>query len=175
MRTLKNIGFGILLLICSIGFSQEEEIPWSASRKLVWTDFKGAPQNNSDAAATTASGISYGFSAQMDSRGNTVVDYEVNAFFYPNESWYKPSLSSDLILSHEQLHFDIAELFARKMRAQLSKMTFSKNVKKEIRQVYQSTIKALQAYQREYDRATNFSRNREQQLLWVEKINKALQ
>ena len=173
MRTLQCIGLGMVFLVTSFCFSQEEML-WTPNRKLSWADFKAKPQNNSDAAATTASGISYGFSAEVNGRGETIVNYEVNAYFYPKESWYKPSLANDLILSHEQLHFDIAELFARKMRMQLSKMTFTKNVKKEIKQVYQATLKALQAYQKEYDRATNFSRNREQQLVWVKKINKIL-
>lgn len=175
MDTLKKICFCSALFLVNLSFSQEEAIPWSAVNKLQWTDFKGTPPRGTDAAATTASGVSYSFSANTDQQGNAVVDYQVMAYFYPNESWYKPSLSSDLILGHEQLHFDLAELYARKMRDRLSKMKFTKNVKKEIRQVYKETIKALQDHQKKYDRETNFSRNKSQQLLWVKKINKALE
>ena len=89
------------------------------------------------------------------------LDFEVNAYFYPEESWYKPAVCDTFILGHEQLHFDISELFARKMRGRLRNTTFSENVKQEVRDIYQETLKELEAMQDRYDWETNFSRNRE--------------
>ncbi|MEP3571107.1 MAG: DUF922 domain-containing protein, partial [Flavobacteriaceae bacterium] len=102
------------------------------------------------------------------------LDFEVNAYFYPNESWYKPKICDDIILSHEQLHFDISELFARKMRAKLKRTSFSDNVKAEIRKIYRETLKELKDFQELYDWETNFSRNTEKQLEWNKKIAEAL-
>ena len=79
-----------------------------------------------------------------------------------------------IFLVHEQLHFDISELFARKMRKQLSKKHFTKRVKSEINAIYESILKELSDFQNLYDAETNFSRNKEQQLFWNRKIQEAL-
>ena len=151
----------------------EEGMLWNANRKLTWADFKGKIPPAANPAATTASGISYKYSANLIHH-EVHLDFEVNAFFYPNESWYKPDVCDDLILSHEQLHFDIAELFARQMREKLAKTSFSNNVKAEIREIYKNTLQELRKFQERYDWETNFSRNREKQLEWNKKIAQAL-
>ena len=156
-------------------FSQEleESYVWNPNKKLTWKDFKGEVPPDAAPAATTASGISYKYSANL-LHHEVKLDFEVNAFFYPNESWYKPSVCNDLILSHEQLHFDISELFARKMRKRLNETSFSDNVKAEVRAIYKETLKELSDFQDRYDWETSFSRNREQQLRWNEQIALAL-
>ena len=151
----------------------EEGMLWNANRKLTWADFKGKIPPAANPAATTASGISYKYSANLIHH-EVHLDFEVNAFFYPNESWYKPDVCDDLILSHEQLHFDIDELFARQMREKLAKTSFSDNVKAEIREIYKNTLQELRKFQERYDWETNFSRNREKQLEWNKKIAQAL-
>lgn len=151
----------------------EESYLWDANTKLTWKDFKGNIPPDVVPAATTASGISYRYSANL-LHHEVRLDFEVNAFFYPNESWYKPEICNDFILAHEQLHFDIAELFARKMRKRLDETSFSDNVKAEIKKIYKEILKELADFQELYDWETNFSRNREQQLRWNKEIAKAL-
>lgn len=151
-----------------------ESIPWDASRKLTWEDFKGSVPAGSVPAATTASGISYQYSANLIHH-EVQLDFEVSAFFYPNESWYKPTICDTHILQHEQLHFDISELFARRMRMKLRNTSFTENVKAEIRKIYQETLKELEALQDEYDWETNFSRNPEAQERWNARIKDALE
>lgn len=79
-----------------------------------------------------------------------------------------------VILSHEQLHFDIAELYARKFRKQLSETQFSTDIKAEVKELYQKVLKELYIYQNKYDRETNFSRDRKQQQYWNAMIADAL-
>ncbi|MGJ8734513.1 MAG: DUF922 domain-containing protein, partial [Cellulophaga sp.] len=76
---------------------------------------------------------------------------------------------------HEQIHFDIAELYARKMREKLSKVVPSSNTYKQARAIYTSVNKELDAYQDLYDKETNYSRDLEKQLFWQEKVKKELQ
>lgn len=158
------------------GFAQEieEGVPWNSNIRLTWADFKGKVPPAAVPAATTASGISYTYSANL-LHHEVHLDYEVNAYFYPNESWYRPALCNENTLSHEQLHFDISELFARKMRDRLDRTSFSDDVKAEIRKIYKEILEELQDYQEQYDWETNFSRNREKQAEWNQKIAKALQ
>lgn len=171
----KIISIGCILCLGFLGFGQEieEGILWSPEKRLTWTDFKGKIPPAAVPAATTASGISYSYTANLIYH-EVELDFEVNAYFYPNESWYKPKVCDEITLSHEQLHFDIAELFARKMRNKLERTSFSDNVKEEIRKIYQETLKDLQEYQDLYDWETDFSRNRGKQLEWNDKIANAL-
>jgi hypothetical protein len=148
---------------------QEKTILWKKNQKLSWTDFKGIPQN-SQAAAVTASGLTYSFSTIK--KNNVIVDinFEVSSFFYPYKSWYQPALCDSLILSHEQLHFDITEVYAEKFRVRLAAAAFTNNAKAEVKAIYDQVTRELNKYQNLYDAETNFSRDLEQQLLWNKKI-----
>ena len=172
----KISAIGCFLFLGFLGFGQEieEGVLWDSNLRLTWADFKGKVPPAAVPAATTASGISYTYSANL-MHHEVILDYEVNAYFYPNESWYKPSVCDANTLSHEQLHFDISELFARKMRNRLDRTSFSDDVKAEIRKIYKDILQELQDFQDQYDWETNFSRNKEKQAEWNQKIAKALQ
>ena len=164
----------LLLFLLIVEVSQEKDaIPWQPDRKLSWADFKGTPPGGKRVAATTASGISYSYTT-IGSNGRYKLDYKVTTLFYPHQSWYHSELCDSVVLSHEQLHFDISELYARKMRFRLERTSFSENVKQEIRDIYQETLKELADFQDQYDWETNFSRNREAQLEWNARIAEAL-
>lgn len=163
-----------IFFLAITAWSQEyETILWKNEKRLSWSDFKAEPSNQGSAAAITASGISYQFST-MEANGDFELDYTVNTYFYPNKSWYHPALCDEVILSHEQLHFDITELFARKMREILSATKFTKNVKSEVRAIYRKINNELAEFQNRYDDETNFSRDREMQSIWNKKIEDAL-
>lgn len=163
----------LVLMVAITGYSQEEEIPWSPDFRLKWSDFRGQARENSRIAAVTASGISYRFSS-VERDGYYEVEYEVSTFFYPEKSWYQPQLCDDLVLSHEQLHFDIAEIFARRMRNTIDNKRFTENVKAEVDAIYRRTIAELEDYQDLYDEETNFSMNRAEQLRWNKEIKAML-
>lgn len=167
--------FGFLLLMSFHSEQEYETIAWNANRHLAWSDFKGKAPLNARAAATTASGITYKFSTS-GTRETIEVDFEIDTFFYPNKSWYQPDLCDEVILSHEQLHFDISELFARKMRKRLAETTFTHStIKAKVKSIYKKIIKELSEFQNRYDQETNYSRDRDQQLLWNKKIGAALE
>lgn len=150
-----------------------ETIPWSADRKLQWSDFKGSYLKTEWAAATTATSISYSLSVE-ETGGRQIVSIDVGCEFFPEKSWYRPELCDSIILSHEQLHFDIAELHARKLRKKLAETQFTENIREEIREIYNDILRRLYIFQNKYDRETNFSRNLQQQLLWNQMIAKEL-
>ena len=168
--------FLFFLTAGSFVFGQEivESIPWEATRKLSWDDFKGSVPPDAEPTATTASGISYEYSANLI-HYEVKLDFKVTAYFYPNESWYKPNICDAHILQHEQLHFDISEVFARRMRIKLRNTSFTENVKSEIRAIYKETLKELEELQDKYDWETNFSRNPEAQERWNAQIKEALE
>lgn len=168
MGFIKSIFLIAIGLILITNNQDEETLLWQPKLKLNWSNFKGKPTNNR-AAAVTASGLTYDFST-LSKNGVLQVEYTISSYFYPNKSWYRPEVCDSIILSHEQLHFDITELYARKLRKQLDKKKFTSNAKNEVRTIYKQINFELNEYQNLYDAETDFSRNREKQLEWKNKI-----
>ncbi len=163
-----------LILCCLVCFQNDEPvISWNESYKLSWSDFKDKPQKHNDVAAVTASGITFGFSIRQTDR-NQVVSFntDVHAHFYPEQSWYKVEVADNHILGHEQLHFDITELYARKFRHRISKLRVSNNVRRQLKKIHNDINSELSRLQTQYDNETDYSRNYEAQVKW-HKIIKA--
>lgn len=164
------------LLFCGQIEAQNEEdrvLPWTAERRLTWADYQGSFLKTEWAAATTASGITYSLNSIIG-KNESRLEILVTTLFYPDKSWYKPDLCDEVVLSHEQLHFDITELYARKFRKRLEKVQNGKDIKKRVRSIFVKINKELNAFQNKYDRETNFSRDVDEQFIWNEEIAKVL-
>jgi len=165
------------LLVCIFVFmfhKDEVTIPWSDSYKLVWSDFQGPPEQESDVVATTTSGITFNYTVKKTSKGIVSFKTQVYAHFYPEKSWFKPSLADNHILSHEQYHFNITELFARKFRQRVAQLELSQSISTALDQIHQDINLELSEFQTLYDTETNYSRNFEQQDIWQKRIDEAL-
>lgn len=95
--------------------SERELLPWNEFYKLQWYDFQGKPGEEARGDAGTA--------VQIKAKPYLVkkeVRYEVDAFFNRKKSWARDQSPS--LLAHEQLHFDIAELYARKIRKKIKEL-----------------------------------------------------
>lgn len=167
------------ILICLFVFligseSNEDTIIWNADSKLTWADFKASPDKESDAVALTASGITFGYSVQTT--GKRIVEFStiVESHFYPNKSWYVKGKSDVYILAHEQLHFDLTELYARKFREQVLKLRVNQNVKKQLNKLHENINVELGAAQKKYDDETQHSINAVEQRKWSNYIEKEL-
>lgn len=169
MDALRILFLFLPLLGFALQADEADGLAWQSGSQLRWEDFRGVPPEDKTVAATTASGISYTFKTK-GMPGEYTLDYEVIAFFYPEKSWYHAELSNPVVLMHEQLHFDITELYARRMRKMLSESTFSKNVRSDVRQIFSKINRELKAFQDRYDLETDFSRNPTAQQRWNEKI-----
>jgi len=76
---------------------------------------------------------------------------------------------------HEQGHFDIAELFARKLRKAFAEYKFNaQTVGKDIDKLF--ILNKQERTERDvlYDKETNHSQNKQQQVLWNKKIKSEL-
>ncbi|MFZ1858030.1 MAG: DUF922 domain-containing protein [Chitinophagaceae bacterium] len=159
--------FLILLLFPSVLFSQssnEEVLEWDPSRKLSWADYKARPNPDSDAAASTTTylGINYNITSRSFS-------YKIYSRFSKTRSWGLHKTA--YILSHEQGHFDIAEIFARKLHKKMSEYEFNKKTyNKDLDKIYRDVTKEKEDTQNQYDKETNHSINKTEQLLWLKKI-----
>lgn len=143
-------------------------IPWTLNKRLAWDDFLCEPKRGTDAVASTSTslGIAYQFA-------DGELKYRITCNFNKEKSW--GLLKTDYILAHEQAHFDITEIFARKLNESLQNYQFNKRTfKKDISQIYQSIIDQKEAFQKQYDGETDHSRNRKTQYDWLEKIENLL-
>jgi Bacterial protein of unknown function (DUF922) len=153
----------------SFNVQKEDSLQWSASRRLDWNDFKSSPDDNSGNAALTSSTI--GFKYNYDSEKG--FSYTINCLFEKNSSWGR--VKTDYILSHEQGHFDIAEIYARKLYKTVQGFRFNpRTARKEVPAMYHQIMKDLAAKQAEYDTDTDFSRDKEEQADWLLKIRAEL-
>ncbi|TGV04752.1 DUF922 domain-containing protein [Flavivirga rizhaonensis] len=158
----------VFFILCCLLCVQQDEpvISWNESYKLSWSDFKDKPDKSTSAVAITASGITFGFS--VSATEDRVVDFtsEVHTHFYPEKSWYKKEQADHHVLGHEQLHFDITELYARKFRYRIEQIVVSNSVRAQLKTLHNTINKELSQMQNRYDSETNYSRNVEAQTKW---------
>lgn len=147
----------------------EPYIDWSQEKRLEWDDFKAAPVKNSDAAALTATHLGFSYSFV-----NNQVSYDIMCRFDKSKSW--GLVKNDWILKHEQGHFDIAEIFARRLNKSVSEYLFNKKTfQKDLDNIYKKVIADKEAYQQEYDTGSDFSRSKKNQNEWLKIIAKELE
>ncbi len=159
----------VFLLAIGYAFGQDENlevINWKDDRKLNWSDFKAMPDPNSDAVALTASGLTFLFSIETAEGVPSKLETTVVCSFYPEKSWYKKSRANDYILRHEQMHFNITELHARKFRQQIEQLTLSRDIKSKLGDLYSSINQAMGEMQNRYDIETKHSINKTKQQEW---------
>lgn len=155
----------LLLPFCSSAQVKNEEVVyWTEGSRLTWNDYKGQADRTTDAAASTATylGIDYTFSPGG-------LAYTITCSFSKNRSWGLHK--TDYILSHEQGHFDISEIFARKLHMKMSNYTLNrKTYKTDLKKIYDDTVQEKEEMQDAYDLETNHSIYKDKQAEWLKKI-----
>ncbi len=151
-------------------------INWSTNQSLSWDDFNGELEPTFYAAAMTTTSIDILPKDVMVDENDKIQGSEkltCVARFHRNHSWTN-SNNQDM-LDHEQLHFDIAEIFARKLRKKFDEL---KSVKEARFTVYleasQSNLKKCRRFQMQYDKLTNHGRDLETNKKWQQMIRSEL-
>ncbi|MDO1501131.1 DUF922 domain-containing protein [Winogradskyella maritima] len=164
------------LFLCLGQSSKDERFEWRETRKLKWVDFKRPAQSGSDAAAMTSAGITFGYSLRQRVVNGPIIGFntDVKAYFYPQKSWVKKGSNTPYILSHEQLHFDLTELYVRKFRKRITELELSDNIKAELKELQIQINKELNEEQFLYDIQTNHSIRKDAQAEWSKKIKAEL-
>jgi hypothetical protein len=147
---------------------EEDFIKWREDRKLTWDDFKAPPLQMGSTAAMTTTHL--GFSYNI---ANGKITYKIDCTFEKNRSW--GLVKNDWILKHEQGHFDIAEIFARKLNKGVGEYQFNKTTfQKDLDAIYKSVIDEKEKFQQQYDDETDYSRAKTKQEEWLMKIQSEL-
>jgi len=165
---------GIGTLTAQTESSQEDinRIYWSDWYRLEWTDFEAEPQDQATVAALSSIGLPYKYVTD----GEGELNFSINVCFIKNESWSKEDQRNNLLLQHEQIHFDIAELHRRKIVKEVLEANFTKNNYKEklaeiIDRIWRKEYKEMQG---RYDKETNYSKVIKQQINWNKFVHQQL-
>ncbi len=151
-------------------------IPWDNNRKLKQTDFRAKRKKVSGfAVATTASAFGYSIT---DNDGEITGNIYVQ--FYCKDSWWNPEFKNDEnrgeILIHEQLHFDICELYGRKLFKEVLRLRRHGDLDFDsITKLSERLENEHSEYQDKYDHETNHSINTVEQKKWNKRIKKQLE
>jgi hypothetical protein len=190
----------LLAVLCvapATGIAQEG-IEWSPVRRLTKNDFKGRVP----AAASNASMSAIAIDASWECNGGALVA-EARATFEPSRSWWRVpggsvwgsagermsssqaqqearrgALLRDVqLLEHEQVHFDIAEVVVRKIKARFAGFKDAcaePGGTDHIQQVVVESERELQEEQQRYDRETGHGTNARAQEQWKRRIQALL-
>lgn len=176
---MRNSFLGLLIVVAVTALfwgtnaTSTDVIYWSPDYKLTWDDFEGSPNykhNYKDISAITVSGI-------VDYRGceDDKIIYMIKSYFEKKDSWVKLAGRNAHTLQHEQMHFDITELYARKLRKALSEKAFSCGQESEFESFVNNFLQGWQKMQEQYDIETGYSNNHEAQHNWSLRIKDQLQ
>lgn len=152
--------------------AKDEAISWAARRPLTWTDFKGrAPTAASQVVAETAYTLIQGAVCT-----GSKFDFRVVAAFRPKDSWVRPAMlrtaaDSAHALKHEQTHFDITEIHARRLRRYFSELMAPCRMSTSDLEASAARIgRDEKAAQAQYDAETDHGRATTQQTRWEKDV-----
>ena len=163
----------------NVGFHKSKYdcvINWNESGKLRWADFK-AKKNGGNGSAVAITSTAFGYSI-TDSAG--IISGSIYVQFFCDDSWWYPELiqknNLSYVLSHEQLHFDICELFGRKLYKAILKLRDSGRLNSNsINRLQTKLEKQYSSFQDRYDKETNHSINKVEQHYWSKIVKKELE
>lgn len=167
-QVIFNYSFGQKLSF-EVSKSDDNKIVWNANRKLTWDDFKGQPASSNDqvAALTRTEFI-------VQTRTNNInnkVEVLIENIFICNESWVRDDKKNiDGLLEHEQGHFDLNELHARRLRLKITPKTNIEQVEKFIQEAYKLSNEG----QNLFDKETNHGIDKVKQKEWLIQISREL-
>jgi cell division inhibitor SulA len=160
---------------------KQQLLCWQAGRKLRWEDFQ-APANvlpTNDpffwtSAASCAPVLQVIGTKDATGRNN----FFVTAALDKSRSWVRASAlaRSDLVLAHEQVHFDICELIARQLRQRIAQVYLAGGdvFTLAFRQELQLMMAEQATLNTRYDHETAHGLLRDQQQHWQEQIKRSL-
>ncbi len=182
---LPAVAFVVLVLFT--GTASAYDLPvgavcWSSSRPLSWSDFRG-PAPTNVASLTDAAAIHmtiswpYQYTVQCGTSPElvTVTSISVFNFMDPSRSWaYGPRMTAET-LKHEQTHFNLNEVYRRKLETALCRLLpIPQTTKEALRQLLHCTadpiLDRMLTVQSQYDRETDHSNNSAAQAEWDRKV-----
>lgn len=154
--------------------STNDSIYYRSTDKLIWNNFKAAPDKGGLTAALTSSGFGYD-AGMLYKNGSGTLNINTYCFFDKSKSWVKPNQRTDYILDHEQHHFDISCIGMQIFIQRLKQTRFTvQNYSSMLDKLYNESYEAMTRLQNEYDNETKNGQLKNKQAEWIKKIDQQL-
>jgi hypothetical protein len=147
---------------------------WTPDRKLRWDDFQGAFRSGagSRVAAETSCGISVETSLAPASARARI--YVFNTFD-KRQSWVRSGSRSEAILRHEQGHWDLCELYTRRMQARFDAVNIrGARLNELVNHIYDQVEREYLQRQQAYEMETLHGIDPDAQSRWESSIAREL-
>lgn len=167
--------FSAFLILFSFLFLSAQKIYWSEGRKLTWDDFKSDNNRDRDSTVVAFANVGMGYKAETTTNPKAPVNIKISVFFDVLKSWKVDYIKGDRVLHHEQLHFDIAELYGRKLcKKTAEQIKNSQDYQTKFVGMYKSNLADYKSFQNKYDRETNHGLDEAKQLFYTELVTEEL-
>lgn len=168
---MRKLLLGLLIFsLCGWGYSGLETdnsdlLDWE-TRSLVWPDFKGQARYDGWEAAVTSYKIGY----RLSYKGWGEPKVDIFCQFVKSQSWVRRDAMTKDVLNHEQKHFDLAEVYARKMRKRIEEAELrdysARYIEYRVEKIYQEVWNECSRAQDRYDDETRHGLNANDQEEW---------
>ncbi len=162
-------------------------LPWSSTRPLSWSDFRGVAPADAEhrrQAAEVHTRLTLAGEVQATSAAGrwsarlSPGVLQVTALLDRSRSWALAHRRDSALLAHEQLHFDITEVYARLLRDKALTLVGQGTTAQAAKDALQRDLRVLvdeisrrhERTQRDYDAETNHGLNRDAQDAWAQKV-----
>ena len=162
-------------------------VAWSDETPIDWYLFQGVPPANAHQLLQVAAihmSIEWKAGYTIRSQGGqtswvgTIDNYLVTNTMDPSLSWVIRSRATDAALEHEQCHFDLSEVYRRKLEASISCIQVTGRTSGETQTALQQRLQSvgseilsrLAQMQDIYDEETGHGTLPEQQALWEDRV-----
>jgi hypothetical protein len=142
---------------------------YTIERKLNWEDFLGEP-DHSDSANAAQISTTIQLKSSKVNFWTGKASFTGSAIMYKNKSWVKEGFKNDYVLSHEQIHFDIAYLISKRMEADINSLKVSIQDKRLIDTIFKNWHSIFILNEKTYDLMTDGGNNTQMQIFWQRKI-----
>lgn len=173
---IKNLRVKILLVL-SLMFSMlilgqttenDSILLWQSDRLLKWKDFKGSSIKSITNKIAETQGMIIITDVSWD---KNIPKYNIKSFFSKYDSW--TTVNDSATLKHEQVHFDILELYTRKARKAFDSLNCIQQTDLKVyEEIYYQCIESSNQVNSKYDSEVYF--NEEKQRYWEQFISKEL-
>lgn len=156
----------------SVEAVSRKQFQWNEHTRLSWEDFKG-PVTTVQEESAAATCCSIGFRTNLAANGKPeVIVYNT---FYTDKSWVKEDARIQSILDHEQGHFDLCEIYTRKLRERMALVDLmAPGAKQSMMSIYAEISKEYEDRQQAYELETTHGTILAEQRRWQEAIAKEL-
>ena len=140
-------------------------IEWEEGRPLTWADYQIKTDIDHEESAYALTSVIHSVRGGLI---NNKPNFRVHVLYVKRDSWSTTNQNQSL-LAHERLHFDLAELYGRKIRKEIESLGRQGdqdliNYKKRIGWF----LNEFKSKSIEYDNETNHGQLKERQQIWNE-------